>query len=141
MAFRLCSHLQLCFKMNFYVSFMYPSYMLSLSREMIYEGLRLRPIAYMYAFSKGLRPRLYIAKQLIVNMPSVSMSGMPGKGCLFPGTTEKLHIFILLLFSIYIVHLPNCVIAVLLHVLNFMLSFLIAASCSLVDLGYNFLKM
>ena len=34
---------------------MYPSYMLSLSREKIYKGLRLRPIAYTYWFDKGLR--------------------------------------------------------------------------------------
>ena len=68
------------------------------------------------------------------------MSGMPSKGCLFLGTTEKLHIFILLLFSVFTVHLPNCVIIVLLYILNLM-SFFIATSFSLVDLGYYLLKM
>ena len=46
------------------VSFMYPSSMLHLSREKIYNGYGWRPIAYMYAFYKGLRPRLYILKRL-----------------------------------------------------------------------------
>ena len=44
---------------------MHPFYMLSLSREKIYKGLGLRPIAYMCTFTKGLGPRLYAAKQLI----------------------------------------------------------------------------
>ena len=69
-----------------------------------------------------------IMLQLIVSMLSVLMSGMPSNGCLFLGTTKKLHIFILQLFSILTVHLPNCVIVVLLCILNFMLSFFIAAS-------------
>ena len=43
---------------------MYPSYMLPLSREKIYEGLRLKPITYTYVFDKGFGPRLFIAKQL-----------------------------------------------------------------------------
>ena len=37
---------------------MFRSFMLSLSREKIYEGLRPRPIAYAYGFDKGLRLRL-----------------------------------------------------------------------------------
>ena len=76
-----------------------------------------------------------IVLQLIVNMPSVLMSDRPSKGCLFLGTTQKLQIFVLL-FSIFTVHLPNCVIVVLLYVLNLM-SFFIAVSSSFVDLGYN----
>ena len=45
------------------------------------------------------------------------MSGMPNKACLFPETTKKLHIFYLLLCSILTLHMPNCVIIVLLYVL------------------------
>ena len=56
----MCSHLQLCFE----IKFMYPFYMLSLSGEKIYKGLRLRPITYMYVFNKGLRLRLYVLKRL-----------------------------------------------------------------------------
>ena len=75
-----------------------------------------------------------IVLQLIINIPSVLMSGMPSKGCLSLGTTKKLHILILLLFSIFTIYLPNCVIVVVLYVPNLMLSFFIAASCSLADL-------
>ena len=82
-----------------------------------------------------------IVLQLIVSMPSVLMSGISSKGCLFLVTTKKLHIFIFLFFYFLTVHLPNCVIVVLLYVLNLMFSFFIAASCSFVDLGYEFLKI
>ena len=44
---------------------MYPSYMLSLSREKIYKVLRLGPVTYTYALNKGRRPRLYALKRLI----------------------------------------------------------------------------
>ena len=71
-------------------------------------------------------------------MPSVLMSGIPSKCCLFLGTTKKLHILILLLFPMFTVHLLNCVIVVLLYVHKWMLSFFGAATCSFVDLGYNF---
>ena len=43
---------------------MYPCYMLSLSREKIYKGLRPRPIAYTYAFVRGLGLRPYTVKEL-----------------------------------------------------------------------------
>ena len=66
---------------------------------------------------------------------SVSLSGMPNKACTFPGTTKNVHIFCLLLCSIFTLHLPNCVIIVLSYVFNWMLLFLVVADCSFVALG------
>ena len=42
----------------------------------------------------------YIVLQFIVNMHGVSISGMPSKGCLFLGTTNKLQIFVLFFLSL-----------------------------------------
>ena len=52
------------------------------------------------------------------NMLSMLMSSIPNKVCPFPGTTKNLHIFCLLLFSIFTLHMPNCIIIILLYVLD-----------------------
>ena len=54
---------------------------------------------------------------------------------------KEMQNFILLLFSILTVHLPNCVIVILLYVLNLIFSFFVAASSSFVDLGNDFLNI
>ena len=75
--------------------------------------------------------------QFICRMFSVSMSGMPNKACPFPGTTKNLHIFYLLLYSIFTLHMPNCVI-LLLYVFNWMFLFFVATNCFFfVALGDN----
>ena len=51
-----------------------------------------------------------IVLQVIVRMFSISVSGMPNNACPFPGTAKKLQILCLLLFSIFSLHMPNCVI-------------------------------
>ena len=58
-------------KLSFSVSFMYPSYMLSLLREKTYKGLRLRFTAYIYGFTKGLGPKPYAVKQLKIWSPKL----------------------------------------------------------------------
>ena len=79
-----------------------------------------------------------IMLQLIDSMFSILISGISSKSCLFLGTKKKLHILILLLFSILTVNLPHCVMVIPLYVLNLMFSFFIAASYSFLDLGNNF---
>ena len=70
-----------------------------------------------------------IVLQFICIMFSVSISGMPNKACLFPGTSKSLHVFCLLLCSIFTLHIPNYVIIVLLHIFNWMFLFLVVANC------------
>ena len=72
-------------------------------------------------------------------MFSLSVLGMPNKVCPFPGTKKNLQIFCLLLYSNFTLNMLNCVIVVLLYVFNFMLCSLVAANCSFVALGNNFL--
>ena len=72
-------------------------------------------------------------------MFSVLMSGIPNKGCPFPGTTKKLHIICLLMCSIFTLHMPNCVFIVLLYFFNWIFLFLVAANCSFVGQGNNLL--
>ena len=68
----------------------------------------------------------------------MSMSGMPNNACHFLGTTMNVYIICLIWCSIFTFHFPYCVI-VLLFVFNWMFLFLVATSCSFVDLGNNLL--
>ena len=78
-----------------------------------------------------------IVLQLISSMSSVMISSIPSKACQFPGTTKKLHILTLLLFSTFTLHLLNCVIVVCFRYDVFIF---VAASCFYVALGNNFCK-
>ena len=59
----------------------------------------------------------------------------------FPCLTKNLHILFLFLCSIFTVHVPNWVIVVLLYIFNCIFTIFVAANCSLVILGNNFLYM
>ena len=79
-----------------------------------------------------------IVLQFILRIFSVLMSGMPKRACHFPETTNKLQIFSLLLWSI----LPFLYLIVLLlfsYVLVGLFVSLVAANCSFLALGNNFL--
>ena len=54
---------------------------------------------------------------------------MPNKAWLCPGTTKNLHIFCLVLCSMFTLHMPNCVTVVLLFVFHWIFLFLVAANC------------
>ena len=58
---------------------------------------------------------------------------------LFPGTTKKLHILHLLLFSNVTLHMPNCIIVDWLYIFSLTFVSFVAANCSSVALGNNFL--
>ena len=83
-----------------------------------------------------------VVLQLVVRMFSISISGIPSNNaCPFPETTKILHILCLLSCSNFSVHMPNCVIVVWLYVFSLMFVFLVAANCSIVAWGNNFLYM
>ena len=82
-----------------------------------------------------------IVMQLIVNMFSNLISGIPNKACLFPGTTKKFHILHLLLFSNVTLHMHNCIIVDQLYIFTLIFISFVAANCPTFTLGNNFLKM
>ena len=65
---------------------------------------------------------------------------MPNRAFPFHRTTKKLPFF-LLLWCIFTMHISNCVIVVLLYVLNWIFAFLVGANCSFISLGINILYM
>ena len=76
-----------------------------------------------------------------VYMFNMLMSGIPNKACLFPETTNNLHIFCLLLCCVFTLYMPYCLTVVLLYVFNWMFLFLVAANCSSVAIGNNLLYL
>ena len=82
-----------------------------------------------------------IVLQCIVRMFKISMSGMPNNACPFPGTIKKKHILHLLLYYTFTLYITNYVIVVWIYIFSPVFVFLVAANCSIIALGSNFLYM
>ena len=77
----------------------------------------------------------HIVLQLIVSMLSKWISGIPNNVCPFPGTTKKLHILHLLLFSNVTLHMSSCIIVDWLYIFSLIFVSFVVANCSTVVLG------
>ena len=81
-----------------------------------------------------------IVLHFIFKMFNTSIPGMHNNASPSPGATKKIHFLHLLLISISILHLPNCIIVLWFYVLSLVTSF-VATSWSAVALGNNFLNI